>query len=74
MKIIAKHILGDRPPIELDDSGWIVEFGDEEGRLNVAACADGKIDVRSPGGHAINVEPRAANSVWISSVSLRSKI
>jgi hypothetical protein len=66
MKIIAKHILGDRSPIEFADDGWIIEFGEGEARLNIAAGPDGRIDVRSPNGNAIKLEPRAANSVWVS--------
>ena len=66
MKISAKHILGDRPDVGFDDLGWFIEFGDGENRLHVARGPDGKIDVRSPHGHCIKVEPRAANSVWVS--------
>jgi hypothetical protein len=66
MKIIAKHILGDRPTIELEDA-FIVEFG-EGYEMIAVAIRDGKVDVRSPAGVAIRVEPRAANSVWVSTV------
>lgn len=66
MKISAKHILGDRPDVSYDDLGWFVQFGDDEFRLHVARGPDGKIDVRSPNGRTIKVEPRAANSVWVS--------
>ncbi len=71
MKIIAKHILGDRPAIELDES-FIVELG--EGYETIAvAILDGKIDVRSPQGAPIRVEPRAANSVWVSAIPLNQR-
>ncbi len=66
MKIIAKHILGDQPAIELNDS-FVVEFGEGDETIAVV-IRDGKIDVRSPRGSAIRVEPRAANSVWVSAI------
>jgi hypothetical protein len=66
MKIVARPILGDSPPIELDDLGWIVEFGDGKGMISVELRKDGKVNVVSALGYAIKVEPRAANSVWVS--------
>lgn len=65
MRLVAKHILGDRPDVEFDDSGWFVEFGEGPNRLRVAVGPDGKIDVRAP-SDPINIEPRATNSVWVS--------
>lgn len=66
MKITARHVLGNRPPIDLDGEGWIIEFGDDRERIEVAVGSAGKVDVRSPNGGTIKIEPRAANSVWIS--------
>lgn len=63
MKITAKHILGARPAIDLDEA-FIVEFGEGYGAIAVAV-RDGKVEVRSPSGSAIQVWPRAANMVWV---------
>lgn len=66
MKIVAKRILGDRPEVDLDDA-FVIEFG--EGYETIAiAVSNGKVDVRSPSGAAIRIEPRAANSVWVSAI------
>jgi hypothetical protein len=66
MKIVAKRILRDRQDIDLDE-GFIVEFGDEHCAIAVTV-SDGKVEVRSPSGSAIQVWPRAANVVWITPV------
>jgi hypothetical protein len=64
VKIIAKRILGDRPDLELSDE-YIVEFGEGHNTIAVA-IRDGVIEVRSPYGAVIRVEPRAANVIWVS--------
>jgi hypothetical protein len=66
MQITAIHILGEKSPISLNDPGWVIEFGEGDGRLCVAAGPDGKIEVRSES--AMHVEPRASNLVWVSAV------
>lgn len=71
MKITVKHILADREPVEFDDAGWFVEFGEGQLRLHVARGPDGKIDMRSPNGNPISIEPRAANSAWVSAIRSR---
>jgi hypothetical protein len=68
VRIIAKRILGDKPDIELSDE-YIVEFGESHKRIHVAAVRDGVVEVRSPNGTPIRVEPRAANVVWVSTKS-----
>ena len=60
--IIVKHVLGERPDVEFDGSGWVVEFGEGPDRLHVTEGPDGKIDVRAL-RYAINIEPRAAGSI-----------
>jgi hypothetical protein len=67
MRIVAKSILGDQDSIALSDK-FIVEFGDGAQTIAIAV-RDGVVDVRSPSGCAISIEPRAANSVWVRAIT-----
>jgi hypothetical protein len=68
MQITAIHILGEKSPISLNGTDWQIEFGEGYGRLFVAAGPDGKLEVRSPSGDPLHVEPRASNLVWVFAV------
>ena len=56
--------MGRQNPIILDDE-HVVEFGDGNGVI-VVTHTDGYVEVRGVGGLPINVEPRSANSIWVS--------
>jgi len=68
MKINIIDILGGRAPLDFDGRRWLVEFGEGPNRVHVIMGPEGKIDVRSPNGNAIKIEPRSANSAWISAI------